>query len=170
MFDVLPSAYGRSEILQAYVITQTPLPVYHHQSKIRLTKRNHLESSVSLLDIKLWLVSFINNGYRACMLLWKQYIYNFPKESELPFFSVKISWLIFPAVSGVEMKNLHRSKKAHFPSLLRQFRTRDYATHACAPTWACLRATFVTSGLTASKMVVLTSQWALSTSHKKFVS
>ena len=43
-------------------------------------------------------------------------IYNFPKKSELPTFilPVKISRLIFSAVSGVEMKNLQRSEHAHF--------------------------------------------------------
>ena len=43
-------------------------------------------------------------------------IYNFPKKSELPTFILllKISWLIFSVVSGVEMKNLQRSEKAHF--------------------------------------------------------
>ena len=52
-------------------------------------------------------------------------IYNFPKKSELPKFIllVKISWLVFPAVSMVEMKNLQRSEQAHFPRLV--------ATRAC---------------------------------------
>jgi len=61
------------------------------------------------------LPKFFNNGYRTRMLLWKK-IYNFPEKSELPKFilPLKISWLIFCAVSGVEMKNLQRSGQAHY--------------------------------------------------------
>ena len=45
-------------------------------------------------------------------------IYNFLEKSELPKFilPVKISWLIFSAVSGMEMKE--RSEKSHFLLIL----------------------------------------------------
>ena len=60
-------------------------------------------------------------------------IYNFLKKSELPMFivPVKISWLIFTAVSGVEMKNLRRSEQVHFlVSLLR--RSMSHSARTCA--------------------------------------
>ena len=45
-------------------------------------------------------------------------IYHFPKKSELPKFilPVKISWLIFSAVSHAEMGNLQRSEPVTFSS------------------------------------------------------
>lgn len=48
--------------------------------------------------------NFINNGYRACMSLWKRFD-NFPKKS---------GFLIFSAMSGVEIKTLQRSEQALF--------------------------------------------------------
>lgn len=41
-------------------------------------------------------------------------IYNFLEKSELQkLIQVKISWLIFPGVSRVEMNNIQRSEEAH---------------------------------------------------------
>jgi len=52
----------------------------------------------------------------SCLYVVMKKIYNFREKSELPKFilPVKISWLIFSAVSRVEMKNLQRSRQAHF--------------------------------------------------------
>ena len=52
-------------------------------------------------------------------------IYNFPKNSELLKFilPMKIGWIIFPVVSGVEMKNLQISEQAHFLVLYCGFAT-----------------------------------------------
>jgi len=57
-------------------------------------------------------------------------IYNFPEKSELPEFilPVKISWLIFSAVSGMEIKNLQRSEQAHFGP---RFKTRMALGSTC---------------------------------------
>ena len=43
-------------------------------------------------------------------------IYNFSEKPELPklILPVKISWLVFSAVSEVEMKNLQRLDEAHY--------------------------------------------------------
>ena len=63
-------------------------------------------------------------------------IYNFPEKSELPksIILVKISWLIFSAVSGVEMKNLQRSEQTFLSSgFAALFRASSYAARACSP-------------------------------------
>lgn len=83
----------------------------------RLPKQDH--ECVSLLDKKF-------DGFSSAKL-YQQWIlhlhvvmkkntsnFNFPKKSELPNFIhvllVKITWLNFSVVSGVEIKNLQRSE------------------------------------------------------------
>ena len=53
-----------------------------------------------------------------CLQVVMKKIYNFLEKPELPKFilPVKISWLIFSAVSGMEMKE--RSEKSHFLLIL----------------------------------------------------
>ena len=73
---------------------------------------------MSLLDINFDGVSSANLYQQRISRLHvvMKKIYNFHEKSELPKFMlpVKISWLTFSAVSGLEMKNLQRSEQAHF--------------------------------------------------------
>ena len=65
----------------------------------------------------------------SCLRVVMKKIYNFPKKSEPKFiFPVKISWLIFSAISGMEMKDLQRSVQAHFLVLRLFSRFRAWAT------------------------------------------
>ena len=67
----------------------------------------------------------------SCLRVVMKKIYNFPKKSEPKFiFPVKISWLIFSAISGMEMKDLQRSVQAHFLvlRLFSRFRACGYCS------------------------------------------
>ena len=77
-----------------------------------------------------------------CLHVVMKKIYNFPKKSELPKFipMVKISWLNFFCCfwcgKGWKWKICRDQSRLTFSS--HGFIARFHATHACAPTWACL--------------------------------
>ena len=117
-------------------------------SKTRLPKQDHLESSVC--SCQTWTLTvflrqnFINNGYRACTLLWKRFTI-FPRN--LSFQSSYLRWkfidLFSSAVSGVEIKNLQRSERLTFSiSQLHRLISHSQLLSACActSTWACSQA------------------------------
>ena len=109
-----------------------------HQRK-DCEKQDHLESSLSLLDI-LWRFNFISNVYRACMLLWKRFTI-FPRNlsCQRSYFRWKLVGLFFLRFPGWKWKICRDQNRLTFSS-------RDYATHTCAsiltraPTWACSQA------------------------------
>ena len=109
---LLPTAHGKSSYCKHIGCigrwnNVKPFARLPASSKTRLPKQEYLEWRVC--PSWSWTLTVF---VCACMLLWKV-VYNFPENSELPrsIFWEKIS---SSAVSGMEIKNLQRSKQAHF--------------------------------------------------------
>ena len=110
--------YKRMRLQVGNETTQRHLPVYQHHKDQTAKARSLGIKCVSLLDINVDGVSsaklYQQRISRLHVVMKK--IYNFHEKSELPklILPVKISWLTFSAVSGLEMKHLQRSEQAHF--------------------------------------------------------
>ena len=130
---LLPTAQGKSSYCKRTGCIRRwnntkPFARLPASSKTRLPKQEYLEWSVC--PSWSWTLTVF---VCTCMLLWKV-VYNFPENSELPrsFFQRKLVVLRF---LRMEIKNLQRSKQAHF-----------LVSWLCCSiphmrlTWACLQA------------------------------